>query len=462
MDTNQPVMVCPTNLIVKACDTNPVVVNWTLGAALTCGNLAGIASSPPSGTAFLPDTTNTITAWAWTQCLVTNSCTFTVAVARALLDLTMTYSAGNITLHWADGVLQQASVVTGPYADVPLASPPAYTIPANQIQSFYRLRCGTPVRQVTINNGPGDQTDPHVSGDLVVYADATSLSIRYYSFLTRADTSVPQSPTDVDTLPDISGTRIAFSRAYFDRRACMVYDIMANTLTEIAPQAGTLRFDTALAGNTVAFVEQTVGNGEIMVYDLATQGPLINASLSPEIDLNPRLAPLGDVVVWDRCNSSYSDCRIMKSVRTGGVWGPATIVSGPSGVASDEGSPDTDGTWVVYQSIRPSATGPDIYFRPLAGGPETQLAIPGSQYYPSIKSGVIAFQSVAPAFGSASDIYVYIIAKSMLIQVTNTFLVNEVLNDIDVLPNGDIRVVWAADDGPFNEYNVYALTFTPP
>src|SRR5262245_52884574 len=66
--------------------------------------------------------------------------------------------------------------------------------------------------RVTINNGAGDQTDPHVSGDLAVYSDISSYSIRYYSFLTGIDLPVLKVLTDVDTLSDVSGTRISFSR----------------------------------------------------------------------------------------------------------------------------------------------------------------------------------------------------------------------------------------------------------
>jgi len=35
---------------------------------------------------------------------------------------------------------------------------------------------------VTIDNSLGDQTDPHVTGDLVSYSDIAGATIRYYSF----------------------------------------------------------------------------------------------------------------------------------------------------------------------------------------------------------------------------------------------------------------------------------------
>ena len=54
--------------------------------------------------------------------------------------LTITYdNAGNVTLTWSDGVLQQADVVTGSYTDLLDAASP-YTIPAADAQKFFRLR----------------------------------------------------------------------------------------------------------------------------------------------------------------------------------------------------------------------------------------------------------------------------------------------------------------------------------
>jgi hypothetical protein len=462
VNANPPTVICPGNMIVKACGVNPVEVTWALAASAACGSLAGTASSPPSGSAFPPDTTNTVTAWAWTECGVTNSCTFTVTVVGVQSALTITHSGGNITLHWTDGILQEANAVTGPYADVPMAAPPTYTVSAIGAAAFYRLRCGPNLgKRITLNNGPGDQMDPHVSGDLAVYADTGAYTIRYYSFLANIDRAIPKGSTDIDAPADASGTRIAFSRAMSDRQACMVYDTAANTLTEIAPQVGSWRSSTALGRDTVAFTDQGVGNGDIMVYDLATSGPLINVSASPEVDGNPHVAPSGNAIVWqrERCNPSCVDSGVMKSVRVGGMWSPATIVSDTPYLEYD---PDTDGVWIVYASERPSATGPDIYFQPLSGGSETRLAIPGTQRNPAISSGVIVFDSLANNPVAASDVYLYIIATGTLLRVTDTPAVNEVLSDIDVLPNGDIRVVWAADDGLGGEFNVYARTFTPP
>jgi hypothetical protein len=147
--------------------------------------------------------------------------------------------------------------------------------------------------KVTINNGPNDQTEPHVSGNLAAYTDYSSGSgrIRYFNFLTGSDTAVPIPPGDVDSLSSVSGNRIAFSRQTSDRRATIVFDTLTLTFTEIDPHPGSSRFSTAIGGDTLAFLDTASGNGDIMVYDLAANplglAPPQNLSASLDIDGNP-------------------------------------------------------------------------------------------------------------------------------------------------------------------------------
>ncbi len=54
------------------------------------------------------------------------------------------------------------------------------------------------------------------------------------------------------------------------------------------------------------------------------------------------------------------------------------------------------------------------------------------------------------------------IATNTLWQVTDTPTLREQLSDIRVLPNGDVRVVWAANDGGFGDHDIYARTFSIP
>jgi hypothetical protein len=142
----------------------------------------------------------------------------------------------------------------------------------------------------------------------------------------------------------------------------------------------------------------------------------------------------------------------MKSLHSGSGWSAPTLVRGAPASNSD-----TDGVTIVYDSEG------DIFYQPVGGGPDTQLELPGVERNPSISSGVIAFES-APTAGAASDVFVYEIATNRYFRLTDTPLIDETLNDITVLPNGDVRVVWAADDDATQAFarNIYSRTFGLP
>jgi len=57
----------------------------------------------------------------------------------AACPLTITRSAGNVTVNWCSGTLQAAGTVTGTYTNVTTANPPAYTQPASGT-TFFRVK----------------------------------------------------------------------------------------------------------------------------------------------------------------------------------------------------------------------------------------------------------------------------------------------------------------------------------
>jgi hypothetical protein len=316
---------------------------------------------------------------------------------------------------------------------------------------------------VAVNNGPGDQTEPRVSGDLAVYTAkdfVNGSTIHYFDFLTGIDHIVPAgAPLDSDNLSDVSDGRIAFTRTRVSdgKSAAMLFDVASGTLRELdpqAPQTPMTRFGTVVGGDSVAYQELGVGNWDIFAYDLAS-GTTANLSQSHDSDGNPAVGPAGDVVVWERCVGS--NCDILQAVRSGGAWGSPTTVAA---TLSNDANPDTDGTTVVYDSQRPSATAQDIYLKPVSGGPEVPLQLAGFQQNPSISHGVVAFESLSASFDW--DVYVYVIATNTLYRLTDT-LGNEELNDITVLPSGAVRVVWAGTESRLSsDHSIYARTFTVP
>jgi Tol biopolymer transport system component len=313
---------------------------------------------------------------------------------------------------------------------------------------------------ITINSSPGDQTDPHVDKDLVSYTDAATNQIRYYRFSTGVDLAIPQDQTTLfDVLSDVNGGRIAFSRVEMDRNAIYVFDTSTLSLTEIDPHAGSNRFNPALGGNTLAFVDQSSGNGDIFSYDLGANPPKppLVVSLDPNAEQNPNVSPDGRWIVWEDCAVSITHCNVFKGILSGGVWSVSAVENSPD----PEGNPDTDGIWIVYDANRAgNATGQDIYYQPVGGGAEVQLSLPGDQQNPSIKGGFIGFESRATS-SSPADLFVYDIANNILYQVTATPTIDENLSDISLLDNGDIRMVWAANDGAAGDENIHATTFTP-
>lgn len=305
----------------------------------------------------------------------------------------------------------------------------------------------------TVDNSPNDQTEPSVDNDLAAYTDVGTGKIRYFDFVTSTFTDIPNAPGDIDNLSHVSGTRISFSRQRNLSRACMVFDVTTSALVEIAPGSDVSSWATALGGDTVAFVDMAVPPSDIKVGKIsAPTAPLASVGVPGGYNLSPAVSPDGEAVMWERCDNG--NCGIVKSTFSAGSWSAAEIVSD---TPSQETSPDTDGVHVVYDSTRPASVGgQDIYFQPMAAGPEVQIELPGGQRNPSVRQGVILFESTAP--GAASDLFVYVINTNTVWQVTDTPTVNEILSDIDVLPNGDIRVIWAADDDIGFANNIYAKT----
>jgi len=317
---------------------------------------------------------------------------------------------------------------------------------------------GTPptLTQVTINNDAGDQYDPHVSGDWAAYTSDSS--IRYYNFATNTDAAIPMGSSARDLLSDVSGGKIVFSRVIAAvKTAVMVFDTAtAAPPIEIDAAVGSNRIGSAIGGNTVAYVDFGLdGRGELVVHDLttATSQRITNDLI---FDQNPSVSPDGTVVTWEHCSTSGTNCDILQAVKSGGVWS----VSAAADSTNPEANPDTNGSLVVYDSIRGLDRG-DIFWRPVGGGAEVQLQMPSIEANPSIAGNLIALES-RPTLFSTSDIFVYDIATNLLYQITDTPLVTEQLNDITVLPDGRIRVVWGNDEDGFDSRNVYAATFSLP
>lgn len=324
--------------------------------------------------------------------------------------------------------------------------------------------------QITINAGAGEQSEPHVDGDTAAYSNSLIIGgllteeIRYYDFPSNTDRAIsnilPDGGIANDLLSDIDQGNIVFTRLAGGQSRIMLFDAAAQTTTELAPAPNTTRIGVAIGGQTVVFVDYSLttdGNGELVVVDLATS-VVTRLTTNSVSDANPAVSPDGNVVTWERCEGS--NCDIYRATRAGGVWS----IDPMSSSVLTESNPDTNGTQIVYQrDDLAGPTGTNLVLVPVTGGAETVLEIPGEQYNPSIRGQLVAFESRGSAPLANSDLFLVDLATNRMFQITNTPDVTESLNDITVLPGGEVRVVWQAvalNDA--TRKNIFAATFSLP
>jgi hypothetical protein len=312
-----------------------------------------------------------------------------------------------------------------------------------------------PVTTYVVNNGPGNQTDPHISGSIVSYAsDATGGSeIRDHDLSTGIDQAIPNGGA-FDFVSDVSGSLIAFTRITESEQTVYVFDALgAQPPFELAPEATpSYRHAPAVGGRTVAFQDfsftQSMLEPEIVVASL-DGGPAVRLTNDALLDRDVAVSEDGSVVVWTKCNTDGTGCDVWAAVRAGASWTDANVSSS----SAQEGTADTNGSVVVYSATDAGET--DIFWRPVVGGAATRLPLPGVQTNPTVSGNVVSFQTAALE-GAARDVYVYDLATDTLFQVTDT-PADEALSDISVWPGTLVRVAFQVLEG--GNYNVYAYSF---
>lgn len=311
-----------------------------------------------------------------------------------------------------------------------------------------------------VNNGPGDQTDPHVSGSLVVYTSVAGgvSEIRYHDLKTGVDLPVPSSGA-FDSVSDISGNTLVFTRVA-STSSIFAYDVSTHgPATEIAPRAGVNRRSAVVGGRTVAWQDfsypGTMLAPEIVTYNLDTH-TLTRLTEDTLVNRTPAVSPDGQVIVWTKCQSSGSGCDIWQATAAPGGGFVSRQLTGDSG---EESQPDTNGKVVVYASTRvvDGVAEQDIYWQPVGGGPEQRLALPGNDTNPSISGSLIAFERWDAAAAQPNyDIYLYDLESQTLYALTQT-PEHENLNDISVGADGTVNVVWTVPEN--GDFDVHAFSF---
>jgi len=311
---------------------------------------------------------------------------------------------------------------------------------------------------VTINNGPGDQTDPHVSGSLVSYTDnSTGLyEVRYHNLDTGEDATIPTNGGQ-DLLSGISGTTVAYMHSTASGQNIYSYDIGSGTApVELDPLANdnAIRESPAIGNRTVAWVDYTAdpAHPQIVAYNLDTHTLWQLTNDTTLLNLELAVSADGSVIVWAKCTGSFSGCDIWEAVLSGGTWSAKQLTSDGASEL-----PHTNGQVVVYDSTRNGEQ--DIYWQPVGGGAEQQISFAGPDRNPHISGNLIVFDHFDTTASVPNwDVYVYSLATQTLYRVTNT-LTSETLSGISLTSDGTARVVWNTLEA---DYNVYGFIFQAP
>lgn len=336
------------------------------------------------------------------------------------------------------------------------------------------------VYQVTVNDGAGGQTDPHLSGDWVSYTDNLANGIRFQNLDlgTVSDRLIPPPDGLYDSLSDISGGKIAFMRS--SDTAQEIYlsqiDMFGNPgpAVELSPLEGALRRRTVVGGDTIAYEDRSYDRSysaepEISLSSAEDPGaPAYRLTNDMLADIWPAVSPDGNTVVWLKCPTASTStlvCDVWRAERTLGTWGDPEQVTDANGA---EMLPDTNGPITVYDSTVDGER--KIYWsvKDSSGAyVESVLYLSGIQRNPNIAGNLIVFESSA-AQGMQYELWLYDLATNRLYQLTDTEI-SESLSDVTISdPPGIVRVVWAQPKQiyPF-DMDIYALSFflpdlTPP
>jgi len=307
----------------------------------------------------------------------------------------------------------------------------------------------------TVNNGPGGQFSPAVSGSLVTYTDESNpgAQIRYHDFATGTDAAVPQS-SGVDVLSDVFGTTVVYTHAIAGCEWVYTYDTSSGNPPAPVDSACPQREQASIGGGTIAWEDYTANatNGQIVVLDRSTgvETALTDTSV---LSRYPDVSPDGSTVAWISCASDGTDCHVWDGTRTAtGVWATRQLTSAAVAEPSPSGGrAGTNGSIVVY-----TCADGNVCWQPAAGGTETELAFTGVDT--RISANLIVF--LHPDALGNYNVFAYDLSTGTLYEVTNGI---DTIGTTDVWVDpqtGQAHVVWSVNEET-NGYNVYEATFTP-
>lgn len=243
--------------------------------------------------------------------------------------------------------------------------------------------------EMRITTDPGDQYDPSISGDIIVFTDYRSdnTDVYYYDLSGGRESPVIVAQGNQE-LTDVSGGIIV----YTDYRSSDVwaYDIARGTRQDITgPDKDRLGYafdsiDPSTDGTIVAWQDNRDGNMEIYAMDLGT-GEERRITADTAVDAKPAVS--GGHIVWQRCDVGGT-CNIWFY-----EWASGTILQITLTPLSNERNPDMNGHNIVYQGDRSGNS--DIYIYNLDTRTEKILTLDGDQVNPHIWGDNVAFDDLS-------------------------------------------------------------------
>jgi beta propeller repeat protein len=309
---------------------------------------------------------------------------------------------------------------------------------ASQAQAAGSLS-GTETRVTT---DPGDQYDPAISGNIVVFTDYRNADtdVYYVDLATGVEHSVIVAPGNQE-LTGVSGSRIV----YTDYRTAdvVLFDIATGTTTNLtradkdAAGRAFSSIDPAISGDLVAWQDSRDGNQEIYAMNLAT-GEERRVTDSVDIDSKPSVS--GTLIVWQRC-AAGGTCDIWAY-----DWATGATTQITDTPASNERNPNIVGTKIVYQDDRTGTSDIDLY--DLVTGIEQHLTLAGDQANPHVSGEFVSMDDLS---GGLYHIKLWHYPTDEVFDVTGG-TAGQYLSDID----GN-RVVYTDDRN--GDLEIYMTTF---
>jgi beta propeller repeat protein len=294
------------------------------------------------------------------------------------------------------------------------------------------------VEQITTD--PGDEYDPSISGDLVVYTGNRDgdTDVYYVDLTTGVEIAVTQLP-GMQELSDVYSPLITYTDMTV--RDVWVYDTRTGDAVNVTASPGAYSSNPAIGRDALVWEDVRDANVELYGMDLSS-GIERRITQSQASDATPEVSTGTDhdQVVWQVCTAGICDIGLYD-------WSTGVMRMITESTDADDRRPDMDGDVVVYESYKDQER--DIYAYDVTTGETRRLALPGSQNNPSISGDVVSFDDVSTG---TYRIMLWHLPTGAVLQLTNG-TEGEFLNDID----GDRVAYTALRNG---QLDIYVATFT--